>query len=423
MLEIATAGFVGIISGVLTGLAPGIPILLGYFLFLPIIDPTPLPLLCYAMVALMGTQFFGSQAALYYRIPGESSSFPILFELKNFKTPGEIYQAVQTTTYGSLVASLFASGILTLTLMAGLLQGLTLPILAKFAIFVFLIVVSITSDRRWIINTLTIVFCSFISFYEDLAPYVGTPTYYFNSLLALIIIVSMQMTFKDPEEINYDLVDKTDKQPFPIRKWIGPFSIYSLLGSLFGFVPQLGASLSSYCCYLYQKFRGHSPLARVAASETANNSAIITAWLPLLVFGIPITATEVFFVQYFNQLGFGFEFMKETSNQLTLLGVLVLATFTFSALALTTNKYFYNWIELILTTRWFGVIIATISISMFFYANSYTFQYILVHLAVFLPISYIVAKLKVNLLPIVIGFLLTGSILQTGYRVFQIYIF
>jgi putative tricarboxylic transport membrane protein len=422
MVEIATAVIVGIVSGVLTGLAPGIPIVLGYFLFLPLIDPTPLPLLCYAMLSVMGTQFFGSQAALYYRIPGETSSFPILFEIKNFNSAGEIYQAVQTTTYGSLVASLFASGLLTLTLMFGLLQGLTLPILAKFSIFLFLIVVAITGDRRWVVNTLTILFCSLISYYEDVAPVIGAPVYYFNSLLALIIIVSFQLTFKNLETINYTQIGNIEKQPFPIKKWIVPFSAYSLIGSIFGFMPQLGATVSSYACYFYEKFRGHSPLVRVAASETANNSAIITAWLPLLVFGIPITATEVLFVQYFNQLGFNFEFMKETSNQLTLFSVLAIATMIYSVMALSTNKLMYKWIAIILSNRWFGLIVGTVSVTMFFYVNSYTFKYILVHLAVFLPISYIVAKLKVSLLPIVIGFLLTGSVIQIGYRVFQIYI-
>ena len=422
MVEIATAIFFGIVTGVLTGLAPGIPIVLGYFLFLPLIDPTPFPLLCYAMLAMMGTQFFGSQAALYYRVPGETSSFPILFEIKNFNTSTEIYQAVQTTTYGSLVASLFASSLLTLTLMFGLLHGLTLPILVKFGIFLFLIGVAIVGDRRWVVNTLTILFCSLISFYEDLAPVINTPVYYFNSLLALIIIVSFQLTFKDPEAVNYKQIDDLEKQPFPFRKWVVPFSAYSLIGSVFGFIPQLGSSVSSYACYFYEKLKKSSPLARVTASETANNSAIITAWLPLLVFGIPITATEVLFVQYFNQLGFDFEFMKETSNQLALFSVLVFATLIFSALALSTNKLLYKWIAIFLSNRWFGVIVGTISVTMFFYVNSYTLQYILVHLAVFLPISYIVAKLKVSLLPIVIGFLLTGSVIQIGHRVFQIYI-
>ena len=148
MIEIIYASIVGIFSGILSGLAPGIPMLLGYFVFLPLIPQEPMPLILYAMTAMMGAQFFGSQAALYYKIPGESSSFPVLFELKNFRSPKDIYHAVQTTTYGSLVATMFALAVMFFILASGLLTNMYLPVWIKASIFLFLLIATVFAEWR-----------------------------------------------------------------------------------------------------------------------------------------------------------------------------------------------------------------------------------------------------------------------------------
>jgi len=59
---------------------------------------------------------------------------------------------------------------------------------------------------------------------------------------------------------------------------------------------------------------------------------------------------------------------------------------------------------------------------MFWKANNYTGDFILTHLVTFLPISYLIAKYKVSMIPVVIGFLLTDPIVTTVYQVLEIYI-
>jgi putative tricarboxylic transport membrane protein len=422
MFDIVFAGLVGVCSGVITGIAPGIPILLGFFIFLPLIDQSAMPLLTYAIVSMMGSQFFGSQAALYYKVPGEASSFPVLFEMKNFTNPADIYKAVQSTTYGSLVASLFGTAVLMATLMFGLVSGLYLPILLKFSIFLFVFAIGIFGDKKPVTNIIVIATAIFIAYYEDVAPYIGTPGYYFNSILALIIIVAFQLAFKKPEAVSGNVVDNVTKTPFKWSPWIWIYIKYSAIGSLFGFIPQAGATISSYATYMWEKYRNSDSITRITASETANNSAIVVAWLPLIVFGIPINASEIMLVQYYNQLGLDFSFMRDFTAQLTLLAVLVLSTLIYSALALTTNKLLYGSLALILNHRWFGLAVGVISVFIFFYVNNYTAWYIFIHLAVFLPLSYITARLEISLVPIVIGLLLSDQLTRTGHQVFQIYI-
>ena len=103
MIELLFTMLLGIISGVMAGLLPGIPVFLGFMLFLPFVPVDPLMIVIYGIVMNIGTQFFGSMSALYFKVPGESSSFPILLELKNFDTPEKIHHAIKLTTLGSLI--------------------------------------------------------------------------------------------------------------------------------------------------------------------------------------------------------------------------------------------------------------------------------------------------------------------------------
>jgi TctA family transporter len=85
MIDIIQSVGFGLLSGVLTGMMPGIGIMLGFLLFLPLIPLDPLCILLYGIVLKVGSQFFGSMAVLYLKIPGESSSMPVMLELKHLK--------------------------------------------------------------------------------------------------------------------------------------------------------------------------------------------------------------------------------------------------------------------------------------------------------------------------------------------------
>ena len=108
MIAYICAMLMGLIGGIFVGLMPSITPTLGFLLLLPLVSNDPVSLLIFAMTVCIGSQFFGSQAAFYYRMPGETSSFPVLMESKNFDTPKKIYQAVEITAHGSLFATVLA---------------------------------------------------------------------------------------------------------------------------------------------------------------------------------------------------------------------------------------------------------------------------------------------------------------------------
>lgn len=421
MIELIFTICLGIIAGILAGLLPAIPIFLGFLLFLPFVPADPLMLLIYGIVMNIGTQFFGSMSALYFRVPGESSSYPILAEIDNFKNPKDLRHAVLLTTLGSLIATVIAGLAIWLAISTKIFNGMYMPILLKLFLFFLLITFSISSDKKYIGNSFLLLFCTIFVFYPDLAAKSKgvLPIYYFNSMLALIIIFSMQMIWNKSDFL--ETTTYSTKSNLSIKDKIPTMLKYSVIGTLFGLIPQLGATISSYVGYAWEKFRGRDSFSRITASETTNNSAIIFSWFPLLLFGVPITATEILLLQQLNSFGFSLSFINSSSAQWQLLFAMLFSGIIYYILSVIVNQRFYNTLGKMITQRWFILFLVLSSVIMFYFLNYYSWKFILLHALIFVPISWLIHRLKLNIITLVIGFLLMKDVLFTILQVIQIY--
>lgn len=420
MIELSFTICLGIVAGILAGLLPGIPIFLGFLLFLPFVPLDPLMLLIYGIVMNIGTQFFGSMSALYFRVPGESSSYPILVEIQNFDTPKKIHNAVLLTSLGSLIATVMAGLGIWLAISTGVFNGLYMPILLKLFLFLLLIIFSITANKNYIGNFLLLLLCAVFVFYPDISANSQgiLPMYYFNSMLALIIIFAMQLIWNKKDSFKETVSKKsnltvTDKIPMMLK--------YSMIGTVFGLIPQIGATVSSYASYAWEKFRGRDSSSRIIASETTNNSAIIFSWFPLLLFGVPITATEILLLTQLNTFGFSLSFMNSSLAQWQLLFAMIVSGMIYYVLSVMVNHNHYNTLGKVITQRWFTLSIVLFSVGMFYFLNQYSWRFIMMHALIFVPISWLIHRLKLSIITMVIGLLLVRDILFTGLQVIQIY--
>ena len=428
MIELLFTMLLGIMSGVMAGLLPGIPVFLGFMLFLPFVPVDPLMIVIYGIVMNIGTQFFGSMSALYFKVPGESSSFPILLELKKFNTPEKIHHAIKLTTLGSLIATTIAATGIWLSLYTNVFSKIYMPLWLKLSIFVFLLILSIIHDRKHLINFLMLLTCLFFVFYADIVVYINSftsqansilPIYYFNSMLALIILFVFQLIWAKP--IKLQKATESKKSFYPIIGSVPSMIKYSFIGTILGFIPQLGATISSYVSYNWEKFKKRDSFKRITASETANNSAIISCWFPLLLMGVPITASELLLVQHFNKFGFNFGFLKSSDAQLTLLAAMLAAGVIYYMLSVMVNHKMYNILGKLITRRWFSIALAFLSITIFYFIDRHSLNFIFIHLLMFGPLSWLINKLEINMLAVVIGLLLMKDILFTFRQVIQIY--
>lgn len=418
----------GMFAGIMSGLLPGVPIFLGFLLFLPFVPIDPLCIVIYGIVMNIGTQYFGSMAALYFKVPGESSSFPVLLELNNINTPRKIYHAIKLTTLGSLIATLIASVGIWLSLSTGIFDRIYMPLWLKLTVFLSLVILSLFHDKKYIKNFSILVTCIIFVFYSDILIFFNSftslaskvfPVYYFNSMLALIILFVMQLIWNKP--IKLSTAAMSQKSSYPVAENIPLMIKYSMVGTVLGFIPQLGATISSYASYNWEKFKKKDSFKRITASETANNSAIISCWFPLLLMGVPITATEVLLVQHLNKFGFDFSFLKSTDAQIILLTSMIVAGFIYYVLSVMVNRSMYNLLGKLITRRWFSIGLAFLSLTIFYFIDRHSLSFIMVHLFIFVPLSWLIHRMKINMLPVVIGLLLMKDILFTFRQVIQIY--
>jgi len=424
IVPIIQAVLIGILSGIVVGLVPGINIILGFILFLPLVPLDPLCIVLYGIIARMGSQFFGSIAVLYLKIPGESSSYPTLIEINNLK-PRDIFTAVMLTNLGSLIATVVSCIILFFILYGDVSKHIHFPILLKIFIFYVLVSMAIFTKRKFFINIFLLFAATFINFYPELAIIASdylpaTPIYYFNNQLILIIIFISQLLWYNGATIQNKIVDRNGKN-LNIKKYLGNISLHSIFGCVLGLLPQLGSTISSYVSYAFEKFRKSSTLKKITASETSNNSAAVIGWLPLLVFGVPLTASELVLVQYFQKFNLTFSFIKDQTVVYIIIGCLLISGIVYYALATLVNQRYYLTFGRLIQKRLFTYSLFFISLAGFYFMNSYDIKYLLIHCSIFLPVSYLFYKYQVDLLTVVVGLLLTDEIYHTTHRVIQIY--
>jgi hypothetical protein len=137
--------------------------------------------------------------------------------------------------------------------------------------------------------------------------------------------------------------------------------------------------------------------------------------------GVPITATEVLLVQHLNKFGFDFSFLKSTDAQIILLTSMVVAGFVYYILSVMVNRSMYNLLGKLITKRWFSIGLAFLSLTIFYFIDRHSLNFIFIHLLMFVPLSWLINKLEINMLAVVIGLLLMKDILFTFRQVIQIY--
>jgi TctA family transporter len=167
--------------------------------------------------------------------------------------------------------------------------------------------------------------------------------------------------------------------------------------------------------------RGSKSLSRVAASETSNNSAVVTNWLPLLVFGMPITSIEIVFLQHFNQQGFGIQSLLSIETIFVVTSLCMLSALIYFLIAIKTNRTFYIGLGKFITNPMFTM--AVILLSLFTYAimNNFDLDVVLMHLLVFVPLGWLFNRLGTSLLVVTVGLLLSNQIFFTFLQLYQIY--
>ena len=296
MLELFLIISIGIISGALIGLLPGLPAYIGPLILFPFVSHLGVDqILAFWLATHIGSQYFGSVAAILLKIPGEASSLVYIKDLDRL-TIAQRLDLIRQTAWGSTIGTLTALAVMLAVYYLGFaneLLHLTSNNVKISLLLILMFVMCWTTDHKRLSFLLF-----FVGFFfaeksnHELPTWIFTMQKYttdmtlFGLILSFLIIPEFirelgRSHAADSLKIQRITKSKLDLKAIFKGTWIG-----SVIGLIPGPSHILGGIIS------YNSYKKEQVTKKIIGAESANNSATITSLLPFLYIGLPITLSE-----------------------------------------------------------------------------------------------------------------------------------
>lgn len=304
--------FIGVVVGIIFGAIPGLSATMAIAIFLPI---------TYSLTAIegMGTMMGlyiggisgGLISAILLNIPGTPSSVATCFDGRPLALQGHADKALGVGILFSFVGTLI--GIVALVFISPILASLAIRFGPQeyFAVALFSVVLIIVLSSENMIKGLMTGVLGLILSTVGMDPVVGMPRFTlgtitlksgFNILTVLVGLYAIS-------EVLNTCTDSTLQQPLDVPKvkmrgfgitmtefirQLGNAFRSAMIGLGIGILPGIGGGTSNLIAYTVAKSQSKNPekfgkgeISGLIASETANNATIGGAMIPLLTLGIP----------------------------------------------------------------------------------------------------------------------------------------
>lgn len=415
----------GVIVGTIAGFMPGIGRFASMMLLLPFLfQITPIELLTFFIAMTSLTQYVGSVSATVFALPGEASSLPAVKEGHALYRQGQGAMAISGAAIGSFVGSFLV--LILVSFFIPELQDLYKVFEIKvqtLVLFGVAFLICITSKSFW-----PSVIFAFFGYLLGLVGCQSIDHYCFATFgnpdlttgLPLISVVSALYVF--PQLIkkyefnpNAKVMLQTEQFVTHLKKYFKSFNSSlrgTVIGFFAGFTPGISEAVSSNVSYNVEKWlerkKGTYKLGNyncLIAAETANNAGAFTAFLPLLVFGIPLTASDAVFYDLMMTKGFilgqGFD-----ANFFLWNLAIVLCITNFAALCVAWPMAKYVCYLQKIPERAFKISIFIFLICAIYYSGTFSWQeeYYLITFLALLPLGYVLRKF--DTLPMIFCFII-----------------
>ena len=437
MLEFSLVLLLGIIFGIMVGLLPGVPGYIGPLIMFPFVSILPVEhILTFWLATHIGSQYFGSVAAILLKIPGEVSSLVYVRDIGKLDMRQRL-DLVRQTAWGSTMGNMFALAILLVVYYFGLSTGVVQ--LSGNNVKLFLLI-TLMVVMCWFTNHRVLSFMMFIMgviFSEKTA---GTlPTWVFKmqeyttdmTLFGLILGMLIIPEFikemfdekrEDPVDVNIKDIkrSKLDFRAMFRGTWIG---------SLMGLIPGPSHILSGIVSY--NSYKKDDTQKKIISAESANNSATISAIMPFLFIGFPITLSE-FLLADLLQVKM-FLMPMDFKNSWSVFGGLNLIEMSFLVMATSALVYhvlaqrFLGFYEKLLHLAYGRLKLIFVALICYLVYVDLTFNPVylipyLLTLAVLTWIGYKMLRNDINPMPLVFGYILGDMMTWSGYHFFKLHL-
>jgi TctA family transporter len=428
--------FFGVFLGTLIGVLPGIGPLVTIAMLLPItfgLDPVS-SLIMLAGI-FYGAQYGGSTTAILVNMPGEASSAVTAIDGYQMARQGRAGPALATAAIASFVA-----GILSTLLIAffGPLVGrwaLEFGAAEYFSLMLMGLVFSAVLSHGDLVKALSMVVIGLLLGLVGTDVTSGLPRYSFGipELLDGIGFTVVAVGLFAVSEIVLNLARNEKVEVFAkdvknvrltwadVKAAAMPTLRGTALGSFFGALPGITASVASFSAYMLEKKLakdpsrfGHGAIEGVAAPEAANNAAAQTHFIPTLTLGIPASAVMALMLGALTMQGIQPGPQVMTSKPELFWG-LVASMFVGNVFLLVLNLPLVGlWARLTqVPYRWlFPAILVFACVGNYSLNNSAMDVYLCAGVGV---LGYVFAKLDCQPAPLILGYVL-GPMLEENLR-------
>jgi len=419
----------GVFAGTIAGLLPGVGVLTSLILVYPLIDGSTITELLLFYMALAATvQFTGTIPAVFAGLPGENNSVPAMHEGAKFarRFRGDI--AVGVCALGSVLGAFIALAMFFL--------------FSSFALQSFATIVS----TRFQAILFSVVLISFAIFFNSGKIHINIAIIAIGIFLGMIgespVAVEYRFTFgiddlrwgleKIPAVVglivipilfnkhkNFSVMDKNIRTSFrvPMIAFLRNITSAiraSILGFLCGLVPGITTSLASTSCHqLESTLHPNKPIRKIIGAETGNNSGQFASLLPLLLFGIPITGSEIFLYGMLVDAGWNPNQLDSIASNVQVMLTSVVPWFVFVnflGLIISWPMAKYSMFIFKLEYKYVVFFVVFVITLVTFYIGHINFREIsyMIQLIFFSALG--IALRKYNLLPMLAAFLLSDQI-------------
>jgi len=318
----------GTAVGIFAGLLSGIAAFASMLIFYPILaEFEAYQILLFYTCLIATSQYVGSVVAIYLGIPGESTSMPAVIEGRRLYHKHIAHIAITNCAIGSFIGGMLALGA-TWLIMPSIMRMFEVTFSNDFRFLLFfavIISIIVMSNRNLLVSIIQVVLGAILGLVGVSPWYQNTTRFTFGitelefgipAASALFAVFVLPIVFFRPStetNVNVDDISNFKKIQLDLKQSFAVFARSiggSLRGTFFGYflglVPSAGAILASNFSYSIEKKMSKRSLSRITAAETANNAAVFTQLLPLIVVGIPIVGSEVVVYELMTQKGFEF---------------------------------------------------------------------------------------------------------------------
>ncbi len=428
--------FMGVLLGTLIGVLPGVGPLVTIAMLLPItfgLDPVS-SLIMLAGI-FYGAQYGGSTTAILVNMPGEASSAVTAIDGYQMARQGRAGPALATAAVASFVAGTLST--LVVAFFGPLVGRWALEFGAAEYVSLMLmgLVFSAVLAHGDLIKSLAMVAVGLMLGLVGTDVTSGMPRFSFglSELLdgvgftvvavGLFAVAEIVQNVAKDEKVEVFSTDVKDLMPTwaDMKAAAGPTLRGTVLGSFFGALPGITASVASFSAYMLEKKIAKDPsrfgagaIEGVAAPEAANNAAAQTHFIPTLTLGIPATAVMALMLGALTMQGIqpGPEVMTSKPE---LFWGLVASMFVGNALLLLLNLPLVGlWARLTqVPYRWlFPAIMMFAALGNYSLNNSAMYVYLCAAMGV---LGYVMVKLECHPAPLILGFVL-GPMLEENLR-------